>query len=150
MSFDGKSLSPSSQVPLYLWGGSKVYKERFVANLHHVTIETQFLTWRATFNSAISKDMHVKLVKSLTEDLNNSDAQIITFYPFYFSLGFMFPLSKFFREMLYAMECAPNQCTSKVYRAIICFKNLSRFFKLAHTVQKFFYFFKMRHYGKYA
>lgn len=106
-----------------------------MANLHHVTTETQFLTWHATFNSVISKDMHVKSVKSLIDHPNNSDARIITLCPFYFSLGFTFLLSKFFKEMLCTMEYAPNQCTPKVYRPIICFKNLSRFFKLAHTVQ---------------
>ncbi|CAL2246404.1 unnamed protein product [Prunus armeniaca] len=56
-------------------------------------------------------------------------------------------LSKFFREVLRAMECAPNQCTPNVYQAINCF---GRFFKLDLTVQEFFDFFEVRRYKKYA
>lgn len=47
-SYDG-SRSPSSRVPLYLWGGSKVPKKRFVANLHRVMSESHFQKWRATY-----------------------------------------------------------------------------------------------------
>ncbi|CAL2228825.1 unnamed protein product [Prunus armeniaca] len=36
MSFDMRSRSSSSQVALYLWGGSQVHKKRFVANLHRI------------------------------------------------------------------------------------------------------------------
>ncbi|CAL9011019.1 unnamed protein product [Prunus brigantina] len=60
---------------------------------------------------------------------------IITFHPFYFSLGFTFPLSKFFKKVFYVMECALSQCTPNVYRAIICFDNLNRFLKLDLKVQ---------------
>ncbi|CAL9020970.1 unnamed protein product [Prunus brigantina] len=48
------------------------------------------------------------------------------------------------------MECGPSQCTSNVYRATMCFENLSRFFKLGLIVREFFYFFEVRHYEKYA
>ncbi|CAL9000450.1 unnamed protein product [Prunus brigantina] len=121
MSFKGRSQSSNSQVPLYLWSGSK--------------------------------DMHVKLAKPLFIDVprvdpNNSRALVITFHPFYFSLGFTFPSSKFFNEMFCVMECAPSQCTLNVYRAIICFENLSHFFKLDMTVREFFYFFEVKRYEK--
>ena len=155
MSSEGKSRSPNSRVPLYLWGGSQVPKEKFVANLHRVTTEAQFKTWRALFDFAIPKDVHVKLAEPSSDsiprvDPNNPGARIITFRPFYFSLGFTFPLSKFFREVFCAMECAPSQCTPNVYRAVICFENLSRFFKLDLTVKEFFYFFEVRRFEKYA
>ncbi|CAL9001410.1 unnamed protein product [Prunus brigantina] len=117
--------------------------------------EPQFQKWRAAHASAIPDDVHVKLAESSTDDAscvdaNDSNARIITFRPFYFSLRFTFPLLKFFREVFYVMDCAPSQCTSNVYRAIMCFENPSRFFKLDLMVRQFFYFFEMRHYEKYA
>ncbi|CAL2245814.1 unnamed protein product [Prunus armeniaca] len=68
-------------------------------------------------------------------DANDPDARIITFRPFYFSLGFMFSLSKLFKEVFCPMKCAPSQCMPKVYRVIMCFENLSRFFMLELTVR---------------
>ncbi|KAI5313223.1 hypothetical protein L3X38_042397 [Prunus dulcis] len=88
--------------------------------------------------------------KCTRRDANDPGARIITFCPFYFSLGFTFPLSKFFREVFCAMECGPSQCTPNVYWAIMCFENLSRFFKPDLTVQEFFYYFEVRHYEMYA
>ena len=151
---DGSKAS-SSQVPLYLWGGSEVYKKRFVANLRRVTNEDQFQRWRAVYASAIPEDVHIKLAKPLTDnmpcvDANDPNARIITFRPFYFSLGFKFPLSKLFKEVFCAMGCAPSQCTPNVYRAIMCFENLSRFFTLELTVREFFYFFEVRCFKEYA
>ncbi|CAL2271795.1 unnamed protein product [Prunus armeniaca] len=136
-------------------GGSEVYKKRFVANLHGVTNEDQFQRWRAAYASAIPEDVHIKLAKPLTDnmpcvDANDPNARIITFRPFYFSLGFKFPLSKLFKEVFCAMGCAPSQCTPNVYRAIMCFENLSRFFTLELTVREFFYFFEVRCFKEYA
>ncbi|CAL8094022.1 unnamed protein product [Prunus armeniaca] len=123
--------------------------------MHRITSEALFQKWLATNDFAIHDDVHVKLVESSTDDTpcvepNDPDARIITFHPFYFFLGFMFSLSNFFRKVFCAMECAPNQCTLNVYRAIMCFENLSRFFKLDLTVLEFFYFFEVMHYKKYA
>ncbi|CAL8124080.1 unnamed protein product [Prunus armeniaca] len=122
MSSEDGSKSPSSQVPLYLWGGSLVYINRFVANLHHVTTEAQFQKCLAAYASAILDDMHVKLAKPRTNDvpcvdMNDPDARIITF------------------RGVRAMECAPSQCTLNVYLAIKCFENLSlrRFEKYAQV-----------------
>ncbi|CAL2238994.1 unnamed protein product [Prunus armeniaca] len=145
MSSEGGSKSPSSQV----------YKKRFVANLHRVTTEAQFQRWQATYASAIPDDVHIKLAKPLTDhvpcvDANDPNAKIITFCPFYFSLGFKFLLSKLFKEMFCTMGCAPSQCTPNVYWAIMCFENLSRFFMLELTVREFFYFFEVRHFEEYA
>ncbi|BBG93957.1 Protein kinase family protein with leucine-rich repeat domain, partial [Prunus dulcis] len=83
-------------------------------------------------------------------DANDPDTKIITFRNFYFSLGFKFPLSKLFKEVFCAMGCAPSQCTPNVYRAIMCFENLSCFFMLELTVREFFYFFEVRHFELYA
>ncbi|XP_034227602.1 uncharacterized protein LOC117636985 [Prunus dulcis] len=155
MSSGDGSKAPSSQVPLYLWGGSIVHSKKFVANLHRVTTDAQFQKGRAAYASAIPDDVRVKLLKSRKDneplvDANDLDARIITFRPFYFSLGFKFPLSKLFKEVFCAMGCAPSQCTPNVYRAIMCFENLSRFFMLELTVREFFYFFEVRHFERYA
>ncbi|KAL6294131.1 hypothetical protein ACE6H2_002273 [Prunus campanulata] len=155
MSSGDDSKVPSSQVSLYLWGGSLVHNKRFVANLHRVTTEAQFQKWRAVYASAIPDDVQVKLVKYRADDTPRADAsdpnaRIITFRPFYFSLGFTFPLSRLFKEVFCAMECAPSQCTPNVYRAIKCFENLSRFFTLELTVREFFYFFQVRRFEDYA
>ncbi|KAL6283864.1 hypothetical protein ACE6H2_014793 [Prunus campanulata] len=155
MSSGDDSKVPSSQVPLYLWGGSLVHNKRFVANLHRMTTEAQFQKWRAAYASAIPDDVQVNLVKYRADDTPCADAsdpnaRIITFRPFYFSLGFTFPLSRLFKEVFCAMECAPSQCTPNVYWAIKCFENLSRFFTLELTVREFFYFFQVRHFEDYA
>ncbi|CAL8150727.1 unnamed protein product [Prunus armeniaca] len=155
MSSDEGSRSLGSQVPLYLWGGSQVHKKRFVANLHPIMTEAQFQKWRTSFASAIPNDVHIRLAEPSTDDVaredpNDPDARIITFRPFYFSLGFKFPMSKFFKKVFHAMGCAPSQCTPNVYCTVICFDNLNRFFKLGLTLREFFYFFKVRRCKKYA
>ncbi|CAL9012152.1 unnamed protein product, partial [Prunus brigantina] len=104
ISSDDGSRSPSLQESLYLWSGSKVHKNIFLANLHCVTSKAHFQKWCATYPCAILDDVHVKLAASSTDnepcvDPNDSDARIITFCPFYFSLGFTFSLSKFFRKL---------------------------------------------------
>lgn len=92
VSSNKKSQSSGSQVPMYLWGGSKVHKRIFMANLHRITIESQFQKWRTTFASAISDNVHVRLVEPSTDnmactDSNDLDARIITFCPFHLSLS---------------------------------------------------------------
>lgn len=92
--------------------------------------------------------MHVRLAAPLTNNVprvgpNDLDAKIITFHPFYFSLGFTFPLLKFFKKVFCVMECATSQYTPNVYRAIIYFDHLNHFFKMDLMVQLFFYFFKV-------
>ncbi|BBG97113.1 hypothetical protein Prudu_006131, partial [Prunus dulcis] len=73
----------------------------------------------------------VKLLKSRTNnerlvDVSDPDARIITFRPFYFSLGFKFLLSKHFKEVFCAMGCAPSQCTPNVDRAIMHFEQCAQ------------------------
>ncbi|CAL9028780.1 unnamed protein product [Prunus brigantina] len=128
MSSEDGSQSPSSQVPLYLSGGSQVYKKSFVANLQRVTTEAQFQKWQAAYASTIPDDVLIKPVKPLTNDVpcvdaNDPNSRIITFRPFYFSLGFIFPLSKLFKLVFCALEL---------------------------TVLEFFYFFEVRCFEKYA
>ncbi|CAL2229141.1 unnamed protein product [Prunus armeniaca] len=84
------------------------------------TNEGQFQRWRPAYVSAIPDDVHIKLAKPLTDvvpcvDAHDPNARIITFHPFYFSLGFKFPMSKIFKEVFCAMGCAPSQCTPNVY-----------------------------------
>ncbi|CAL9001081.1 unnamed protein product [Prunus brigantina] len=80
-------------------------QEEIWANLHRVMTEAQFQKWRVAYPSAIPDDVHIKLAKPSTDDVpcvdaNDPNARIITFHPFYFSLGFTFQLSKLFREFL--------------------------------------------------
>ncbi|CAL2265524.1 unnamed protein product [Prunus armeniaca] len=136
MSSDEGNWSSSSRVLMYMWGDSKVHKKRFVANLHHITTKAQFQKWRTGFTSAILSNVHVRLAEpSINDmarvDLNNPNERMITFSPFYFSLGFMFPMWRFSKRVFDTLGCAPNQCTPNVYRTVICFDNLNRFFKLA-------------------
>ncbi|CAL2256930.1 unnamed protein product [Prunus armeniaca] len=93
-----------------------------MANLHYVMDEGQFQRWQAAYASAIPDDVHIKLAKPLTDvvpcvDANDPNAKIMTFRPFYFSLGFKFPMSKLFKEVFCSLGCAPSQCTPNVYRA---------------------------------
>lgn len=65
--------------------------------MHHVTTEAQFQKWRASFASIVPNNMHVRLAEPSTDDvvhmdLNDLDVRIITFRPFYLSLGFKFPM----------------------------------------------------------
>lgn len=81
---------------------------------------------------AILDDVYVTLAESSTDDahcadVNDPNARVITFRPFYFPLGFMFPLSKFFRKGFCSIKCAPSQCT------LIWFGN-SRFISYIYTV----------------
>lgn len=63
-------------------------------------------------------------------DLNDSDTRNITIFPFYFSLGFRFLMSRFFNRVFHATDYAPSQCTPNVYQAVICFDNLNCFFEV--------------------
>ncbi|CAL9025416.1 unnamed protein product [Prunus brigantina] len=67
MSSDEGIQSSDSQVPKCLWGGSKVMKRRFVANLHCITTESQFQKWCATFAFAIASNVHVGLAEPSTK-----------------------------------------------------------------------------------
>ncbi|VVA41429.1 PREDICTED: LRR receptor serine/threonine- [Prunus dulcis] len=103
MSSDTRSQSQNSQVSLYLQGGFKVHKERFVANLHRVTIKAQFKTWRATFDSIIPKDVHVKLALCESKQSRRYNYHVPSLL---LPLGFTFSLSKFFWGGVLAMEYA--------------------------------------------
>ncbi|KAL6272510.1 hypothetical protein ACE6H2_023202 [Prunus campanulata] len=123
MSSDEGSQSLSSQMPLYLWGGSKGYKKRFVANMHRITIEDHIQKWHTTYASAIPDDLHVRLAAPFSHnvphvDPNDLDARIITFHLFYFSLGFTFLLSKFFKKNDISKKLDLELDMAKVLRAL--------------------------------
>ncbi|CAL2257061.1 unnamed protein product [Prunus armeniaca] len=94
MSSGDDSKAPSSQAPLYLWGGSLVPSKKFVANLHRVMTDGQFQKWRAAFASTILDEVQVKLLKSRSDneplvDATDPGARIIT--SFLFLLGLQIP-----------------------------------------------------------
>lgn len=80
-----------------MWGGSKVYKKRFVVNLHCVTTEAHFQKWRTSYASAIPNDVHVKLAEPLTDDVPRMD-----------------PSNPNAKKVFCVMECASRQCTPNV------------------------------------
>lgn len=110
---DKGSWSSGSQVPMYLWGGSQVYKKRFVAHLHYLMSKTHFQKWRTPFDFAIPYDVHVKLVESSNDDMacmdpNDPNVRIIMFRPFYIPLGLRFPMSRLFNKVFHAIECTTS------------------------------------------
>lgn len=88
------------------------YRKIFIANMYRITHEAQFQRWRSQFFTAFRTGVNVSLAELLSEAANSMDsddpnARIITFHPFYFSLGFKFPISRFFKEVFHVMGCAP-------------------------------------------
>ncbi|CAL2239888.1 unnamed protein product [Prunus armeniaca] len=73
MLFDKGIWSSGSQVPVYLWGGSQVYKKRFIAHLHYLTSEAHFQKWRTPFDFSIPYDVHVKSVEPSNDDVACTD-----------------------------------------------------------------------------
>ena len=69
----------------------------------------------------------------------------IKFHLYYFVLGFTFPMSRFFQEVICSMKCAPAQCSPNKVRAMVGFSNLSRFLNLGLTINEFWYFFEIGH-----
>ena len=69
----------------------------------------------------------------------------IKFHPYYFVLGFTFPMPRFFQEVLCSMRFAPAQCSSNAVHVMVGFHNLSQFFDLDLTVNEFWYFFYIGH-----
>lgn len=70
---------------------------RLMANLHRITTKAQFQKWRASFAYAVPNNVLVRLAEPSTDDVvrvdpNDPDVRIITFCPFYLSLGFKFPM----------------------------------------------------------
>ncbi|KAM1146689.1 hypothetical protein ACFX2J_038407 [Malus domestica] len=79
--------------------------------------------------------VHVKRVKDGSSHKPCSGAQrAIKFHLYYFVLGFIFPMSRFFQKVLCSMRCAPAQCSPNAVRVIMGFFNLSQFFDLDQTV----------------
>ncbi|KAB2622393.1 hypothetical protein D8674_024575 [Pyrus ussuriensis x Pyrus communis] len=65
----------------------------------------------------------------------------IKFHPYYFMLGFTFPMPNFFQEVLCFIQCAFIQCSPNKVCVMVGFLNLNQFFDLDLTVNEFWYFF---------
>ncbi|KAH0983277.1 hypothetical protein GBA52_010454 [Prunus armeniaca] len=74
----------------------------------------------------------------------------IKFHHFYISLGFKFPMQRFFKEVFAVMRVASMQCTPNFLKAIMCFENLGLFVELYCGLQESLHFFKMRCFRNYA
>ncbi|KAB2603643.1 S ribonuclease [Pyrus ussuriensis x Pyrus communis] len=102
--------------PLYCQGGSFSKVGYFKAT--HV------------YKHAISFAVRVKLVKDDNSHEPCSEGatvrkKAIKFHPYYFVLGFTFPMPCLFQEVICSMKCALAQCSLNVVRAMVGFSNLS-------------------------
>ena len=113
----------------------------------HVKINSDelFRDFLETYKHATPSGVRMKWVK-MTAAINHVvRAPAIKFHPYYFVLGFTFPMPHLFQEVICSMKCAPAQCSPNAVRTMVGVSNLSRFFDLGLTINEFWYFFKIGH-----
>ncbi|KAM1001896.1 hypothetical protein ACFX2C_002383 [Malus domestica] len=107
--------------PLYCQGGS-------LSKVAHFKISSNdlFRDFLEACRHAIPSGVHVKRAKdgSSSEPCGGA-RRAIKFHPYYFVLGFTFPMPRFFQEVLCSMKCSPAQCSPNVVRVMVGFLNLS-------------------------
>lgn len=136
MSFDEGSRSPSSQVPLYLWGGSKVYKKRFVSNRGSLSEVARHLCcshtrWRGL--TALLTD-NVPLV-----DPNDPNAKIIShFVPSTSTWASHSRCRSSWKSYFMLWSVLQANVLQMCTEAIIGFDRMNHFFKLDLMVQSSF------------
>ena len=118
----------------------------FKATYFKISSDDSFRVFLEAYRHAILSGVHVKRVKEGSSREPCSGARrAIKFHPYYFVLGFTFPMPRFFQEVLCSMKCAPAQCSPNAVRVMVGFLNLSQFFDLDLTVNEFWYFFDIGH-----
>ncbi|KAM1790781.1 hypothetical protein ACFX12_034811 [Malus domestica] len=132
--------------PLYRQGGPLSKVDHFKASYFKISFDDSFRDFLEAYRHAILSRVCVKRVKEGSRREPCSKAgKPIKFHPFYFMLGFTFPMPRFFQEMLCSMKCAPIQCSPNAVRVMVGFLNLSQLFDLDLTVYEFWYFFDIGH-----
>ncbi|KAM2760331.1 hypothetical protein COP1_024923 [Malus domestica] len=118
----------------------------------HVKINSNELFWDflEAYKHAIPSRVRVKRVKddSGHEPCSKGATtrkRAIKFHVYYFMLGFTFLMLRLFLEVICSMKYMPAQCSPNAVRVMVGFSNLSRFFDLDLTINKFWYFFKIDH-----
>ena len=94
--------------PLYRQGGS-LSKVGYFKDAHFkISSDDLFRDFLEAYWHAIPSGVHVKRVKdgSSCEPCDGA-WRAIKFHPYYFVLGFTFPMPRFFQEVLCSMRCAP-------------------------------------------
>ena len=130
--------------PLYCQGGSLSKVGYFKAAHFKINSDDSFRDFLETYWHAIRSRVHVKRVKDgSSREPCDGARRAIKFHPYYFVLGFTFPMPRFFREVLCSLKCAPVQCSPNAIRVMVGFHNLSQFFDLGLTTNEFRYFFKI-------
>ena len=110
-----------------------------------ISSDDSFRDFLEAYRHAIPSRVRMKCVKEGSNREPCSGARrAIKFYPFYFMLGFTFPMPRCFQEVLCSMKCAPTQCSPNVC-VMVGFLNLRQFFGLDLTVNELWYFFDICH-----
>ena len=132
--------------PLYRQGGSLSKDSYFKASHFKISCDDSFRDFLETYWHAIPLGVRVKRVKDgSSREPYDGVRRAIKFHPYYFVLGFTFPMPRFFQEVLCSMRCAPAQCSPNAVRVMVGFHNLSQLFDLGLTINKFWYFFDKGH-----
>ncbi|XP_050121360.1 uncharacterized protein LOC126599015 [Malus sylvestris] len=128
--------------PLYRQGGSLSKIGYFKAAHIKISSDNLFRDFLETYWHAIPSGVRVRRVKDgSSREPCSGTRRTIKFHPYYFVLGFTFPIPRFFQEVLCSMKCVPAQCSPNAVRVMVGFHNLNQFFDLGLTTNEFWYFF---------
>ncbi|KAM2570359.1 hypothetical protein TB2_010339 [Malus domestica] len=135
--------------PLYSQGGSLSKVGDFKAAHFKISFDDLFRDFLEAYWHVIPSGVRVKQVKDgSSREPCSGTRRAIKFHPYYFVLGFTFPMQRFFQEVLCSIRCAPTQCSPNTVHVMVGFHNLSQFFDLDLTVNEFWYFFDIGHIDK--
>ncbi|KAM1330019.1 hypothetical protein ACFX13_043497 [Malus domestica] len=128
--------------PLYRQGGSLSKIGYFKAAHLKISSDDLFRDFLEAYRHAIPSGVRVRRVKDgSSREPCSGTRRAIKFHPYYFMLGFTFPMLRFFQEVLCSMKCAPAQCSPNAVRVMVGFHSLNQFFDLGLTTNEFWYFF---------
>ncbi|KAB2605840.1 plastidial pyruvate kinase 1 [Pyrus ussuriensis x Pyrus communis] len=116
--------------PLYCQGGSSGKVGYFKATHVKINSEELFRDFLEAYKHAIPSGVRVKRVKDDSGhepcgDGASARKRAIKFHPYYFVLGFTFPMRRLFQEVIYSMKYAFAQCSPNAVRVMLGFSNLS-------------------------
>ncbi|KAM2032370.1 hypothetical protein ACFX1T_014388 [Malus domestica] len=132
--------------PLYRQCASLSKVGYFKAAYFKIISDDLFKDFLEAYWHAIPSGVRVKRVKDgSSREPCDGARRAIKFHPYYFVLAFTFHKPRFFQEVLCFMRCAPAQCSLNAVCVMVGFHNLSQFFDLDLTINKFWYFFDIGH-----
>ncbi|KAB2617054.1 plastidial pyruvate kinase 1 [Pyrus ussuriensis x Pyrus communis] len=116
--------------PLYRQGGSSGRVGYFKAAHVKINSNELFRDFLEVYKHVIPSGVRVKGVKddSGHEPCGNGAStrkRAIKFHPYYFVLGFTFPMLRLFQDVICSMKCAPTQCSPNAVPAMVGFSKLS-------------------------